>query len=446
MKKSGKMAVPSGFLALIVLVVFISGIAVMLVSGHKLNVAEKPSSKTGSETTSSGTSSGDSLSGLSSQAVAPNAFEDSNHVPSDYRLITVLNEDIFKGPLILVNYAHQSMIDGENLVNIYDNASSSIGVKDDDMFINESIVEPINNFFDAFAKEKGQTSILISSSYRSREDQTKIYNDSVKATGAKSTAYYVSVPGFSEHQTGYAFDTAAYNYMGEMIELDGEGEYGWLSENCDKYGFILRYPDDKTNITSIGYEAWHFRYVGVAHAHFIKQHKLCLEEYIEGLKDYTFEKGALLIDGGKDGKWITFYVPKLEAFNNTDIPVPVDSKTCPYTISGNNMDGFIVTVDVTKNASDSVLARARTDWNFDNSSLIIKDFEDYDPLLDTETDSSASDGDNKGNWEDDPFWGDSDSDTDSMTDAEDYDSRFDYVDYYDDYSDDYSNDGGGEEE
>ncbi len=440
MKKTDKMSVPNGFLALIVLLIFISGIATMLVSGHKISAGAAPTpTKPSSDTdVSSGASSGDSLSGLSSQAAAPNAFEEKSNLPSDYRLITVLNEDVYKGPLILVNYKYQSMIDGENLVNIYENASDSIGVKDDDMFINESIVEPINKFFDDFKKEKDSTSILISSSYRSKEAQTKIYKDSVKATGEKSTAYYVAVPGFSEHQTGYCFDTAVYNYMGEMAELDGEGDFGWLAENCQKYGFILRYPSDKTNITGIGYEAWHFRYVGVPHATFIQSKKICFEEYIEGMKDYTFEKGGLLIDGGTS-KWVAFYMPKLDAFNNTDIPVPVDSAKCPYTVSGNNIDGFIVTVDVTKDPTNSLLNSARTDWSFDPSSLVIQDFVDYDPLSDSDKDTdSSSDADNTGDWEDDPFWGE-DSDTES--DAEDYESRFDYVDYYDEYDENYSESG-----
>lgn len=427
MDKKEKVSVPSGFLALIVLVVFVAGIATMLVSGHQIGSAEAPKPEV-KDTDTATTSSDDSLSGLSSQAASPNAYEDNSNLPGDYRLMTVLNEDIYKGSMILVNYKYQSMIDGENLVNIYDNATEAVGVKDDDMFINESIVEPLNKFFDDFKKAKGQTSILISSSYRSKDAQTKIYNESVKATGQKSTSYYVAVPGFSEHQTGYCFDTAAYNYMGEMIELDGEGEYEWLAENCQNYGFILRYPNDKTNITGIGYEAWHFRYVGVPHATFIQEHKLCLEEYIEGIKDYTFEKGGLLIDRGNRGKWVAFYCPKLEAFNNTDIPVPSDSAKCPYTVSGNNIDGFIVTVDVTKDTSNSLLKNARTDWSFDNKSLIISDFEDYDPVNDPGPESDTAK-----DWQSDPFWGEDDSDTE--TDAEDYESRFDYVDYYDEVSD-----------
>lgn len=420
MSRTEKRSVPNGFLAMIVLVIFISGIAVMLVSGHKLNIRNNSSSD--SKSAAENTSSYDSVSGLTSDAVAPNAFEDKSNLPGGYKTISVLNEDIFKGQLILVNYQYESKIDGDNLINLYENVTSSVGVKEDDMYINNAVLKPMNSLFDDFKKAKGDTSILISSSYRSKNDQTKIYNDSVKHNGEMATAYYVAVPGYSEHQTGYCFDTAAYNYDDEMIELDGEGVYSWLVENCMNYGFILRYPDNKTNITGIGYEGWHFRYVGVPHSYFIKEHNLCLEEYIAGICSYTFDEGGLLIDKGDKGKWVVYYVPKQEAFNNTDVSVPSDSEKCSYTISGDNIGGFIVTVDVSKDPSNSLLEKAKTTWNFDSSSLIISDFVDYDPEKDTFTDTSS---DTEDDWESDSFWDDSD------------DERFEYDDYYteDDYDD-----------
>lgn len=424
MKKTGRVLIPNGFLALIVLVIFVSGIATMLVSGHNLNTKEdKPESV---PPTSDKTESSDSIQGIKDEAVKPNAFEEESNLPSDYRLITVLNEDVYKGPLVLVNYQYESRIDGENLVNIYEHATSAVGVKEDDMHINSIAMDHMNSFFDAFKEAKGSTSILISSSYRSKSDQEKIYSDSVKDTGEKSTAYYVAVPGYSEHQTGYCFDTAAYNDAGEMIELDGEGVYGWLSENCADYGLILRYPDDKTNITGIGYESWHFRYIGAPHSYVVTDNKLCLEEYISGIKQYTFDNGGLLVDKGEKGKWIVYYVPKLEAFNNTDVPVPVDSSKCSYTVSGDNVGGFIVTVDVSKDPSNSLLSKAKTKWEYDSSELVIKDFVDYDPELDTESDSdSDSDTNNNDDWESDSFWDEEDE------------SQFEYVDYYDEYDDSY---------
>jgi len=425
MNRSVKKSVPSGFLAVIVVLIFLSGIAAMLISGHKLNVEKNTNSALPA---ASNTSSGNSLEGINSAAISPNAFEEESSLPADYRLITVLNDDIYKGSLILVNYQYESHIDGENLINLYENLSSSVGVKEDDMLINNAVLKPINDFFDGFKKEKGATSILISSSYRSKSDQIKIYNDSVKETGEKSTNYYVAVPGYSEHQTGYCFDTALYNTYGEMIELDGDGNFSWLSEHCADYGFILRYPDNKTNITGIGYESWHFRYVGTAHAYFISEHKICLEEYISGLKNYTFDDGGLLIDKSDKGRWIVYYVPKLEAFNNTDVPVPVSSDKSSYTISGNNIDGFIVTVDITKDPSNSMIGKAKTEWLCNSAALEIKGFEDYDPEQDSERFAKSSDSDNE-DWESDEFWDEESSEDEA------FDSRFEYEDYYEDYDD-----------
>lgn len=427
MKRTGKMSIPNGFLALIVVFIFIAGIATLLVSGH--NIGAEGNKNSGNKTKNQDTESTDILADIDSRAVSPNAFEEGSNLPSGYRLITVLNEDIYKGPLILVNYQYESRIDGENLVNLFENLGDSVGVKDSDMLINNSVMQPINSFFDAFQVAKGGNSIIISSSYRSKSYQTQVYEESVKTTGEKSTAYYVALPGHSEHQTGYCFDTAAMNYNGEMVELDGEGDFSWLSDNCGDYGFILRFPEDKTNITGIGYESWHFRYVGLPHSKFISKNKLCLEEYVIGLQKYTFDNGGLLIDDGDKGRWVVFYVPKLEAFNNTDIPVPIDSEKTPYTISGDNVGGFIVTVDVTNDPSNALIANATTNWQLDNSSIIIKDFVDYDPLKDTEDDDSSDDdivGDNNHNWEDDSFWDD--------------ESDFEYVDYYDEYDGNY--DGG----
>lgn len=429
MSRAGKRSIPNGFLAVIVLVIFISGIATMLVSGHNLNVNSRNNNSSDIEST-------DSVNGSTSsnqnQAAEPNAFVEESNLPSDYRLISVLNEDVYKGPLILVNYQYESKIDGENLVNIYENASSSVGVKNDDMYLNSIVVEHMNPFFEAFEAAEGKTSILISSSYRSKSDQEEIYSDSIEATGEASTAYYVSVPGYSEHQTGYCFDTACYNSDDEMVELDGEGVYSWLSENCADYGFVLRYPADKTNITGIGYESWHFRYVGAPHSYVINDNSLCLEEYIEGIKQYTFENGGLLVDKGEKGKWIVYYVPKLEAFNTTEIPVPADSEKCSYTVSGDNVGGFIVTVDVSKDSTNSLLSNAKSKWSFDNSSLVIEGFKDYDPSVDA-VDSDSDEEDTADDWESDPYWGEEE-------DTTDYDSQFEYVDYYDDYDQDYSYD------
>lgn len=86
-------------------------------------------------------------------------------------------------------------------------------------------------------------------------------------------------PGHSEHQSGYAIDISIPN-VGLITEFEKTNTYNWLINNCHNYGFILRFPKDKTNITTYVFEPWHFRYVGVNAATFIMENSLTLEEYL----------------------------------------------------------------------------------------------------------------------------------------------------------------------
>ena len=120
------------------------------------------------------------------------------------------------------------------------------------------------------------------SSYRSFEYQDTLYNNYVSRDGKENADRYSARPGYSEHQTGLAFD------IGEkgkedlwLTEEFGETEAGkWLVENAHKYGFILRYPKGKEAITGYMYESWHFRYVGLNLAAEIKEAGVTLEEYL----------------------------------------------------------------------------------------------------------------------------------------------------------------------
>ena len=133
----------------------------------------------------------------------------------------------------------------------------------------------------AAAKEDGIT-LKINNSYRSKKTQQGMWETRrVKYMGqgmtlAEADAYIgrsVAVPGTSEHQTGLAADIKG-----------SQKVYDWLAENSWKYGFILRYPDDKIDITGIIFEPWHFRYVGTTMAKDVYESGLCLEEYLEALK------------------------------------------------------------------------------------------------------------------------------------------------------------------
>lgn len=131
---------------------------------------------------------------------------------------------------------------------------------------------------------------LICSSYRTMEKQTSLYNRQVEKylgqgyteEDARAEAgKWVAVPGTSEHQAGLAVDIVSKSYQSLDKQQESTAEQVWLMENCHKYGFILRYPENKSEITGIGYEPWHYRYVGKEAAAEIMKTGICLEEYLD---------------------------------------------------------------------------------------------------------------------------------------------------------------------
>ncbi len=144
----------------------------------------------------------------------------------------------------------------------------------------------------ADARQQGLDPVLCSG-YRSREKQQTLYSHKVgqylslgysQEEAAAAAGRIVAVPGTSEHETGLAADLMARSYPVLDQAQEETAEQRWLMENAHRYGFILRYPADKTDITGISYEPWHYRYVGQAAAREIYEQGLCLEEYL-GLPD-----------------------------------------------------------------------------------------------------------------------------------------------------------------
>jgi len=130
---------------------------------------------------------------------------------------------------------------------------------------------------------------LICSSYRSQEDQEQLYYneiDTLVEQGYSTVAATadagkeVAVPGTSEHQLGLAVDIVDANNQNLDSSQEETEVQQWLMQNSWKYGFILRYPTDKKDITGITYEPWHYRYVGKENARYIYENDLCLEEYL----------------------------------------------------------------------------------------------------------------------------------------------------------------------
>ena len=143
------------------------------------------------------------------------------------------------------------------------------------------------------AAEAEGLSIIICSSYRSSETQQALYTQKVnqylaegfsQEDAEREAGRWVAVPGTSEHQTGLAIDLVALSYQILDEKQEETPEQKWLMENSYKYGFILRYPSDKSHITGINYEPWHYRYVGEEAARVIYENDLCLEEYLERVR------------------------------------------------------------------------------------------------------------------------------------------------------------------
>ena len=133
---------------------------------------------------------------------------------------------------------------------------------------------------------------LICSSYRTQEKQRELYENKIQRLMDEGYSYeraveeagtVVAVPGTSEHQTGLALDIvdASYQHLDEAQE-DTQVQQ-WLMEHSWEYGFVLRYPNEKSEITGIIYEPWHYRYVGREAAREMRSLGLCLEEYVDWL-------------------------------------------------------------------------------------------------------------------------------------------------------------------
>jgi D-alanyl-D-alanine carboxypeptidase len=149
------------------------------------------------------------------------------------------------------------------------------GVSPEEKHIAGVIAKPLEELV---RKAKDEGIILLGNSgYRSYKSQEKTLNNRVKEEGKKLAAAYVAKPGSSEHQTGLCIDMT----NKDKYFVSGTKEANWLAKNCYKFGFIIRYPAGKKNITGIEYEPWHIRYVGKTAAKYIYDKRITLEEYLK---------------------------------------------------------------------------------------------------------------------------------------------------------------------
>ncbi len=240
--------------------------------------------------------------------------------------LTVTDANVKNGPLVLVNSTHEyAFPDSTDLTEIYAAVAQhspriyqQSGLS---KYMDKTALYAMDAMLTDFNAATGLTNIEIRYAYRTAEDQA--------ASGSSTPV------GFSDHHTGYGCELK-YKKDGNTYELSADKTYAWITENCHKYGFIIRYPDEKSDITGVeDYESY-FRYVGVAHATYMTENDLCLEEYVDLL---VAQKKALKVTGADGDKYEIYYTAVKD---DTDVNVPVNYA---YTLSGTNDGGVVVTVN-----------------------------------------------------------------------------------------------------
>ncbi len=190
------------------------------------------------------------------------------------------------------------------------------------------------------ANLKAPGGIVPVSGYRSFAEQQQIYLDSLQKEGEAFTKQYVAFPGCSEHQTGLAIDLGQEQEEIDFIRPDfpDRGICRAFRQKAAAFGFVLRYPKGKENITKIAWEPWHFRYVGYPHSILMERKGLVLEEYIDYLKRFS-QHGRRLRVSFESYCIESFYVGEGQLGQQVLLP-----QDCLYQVSGNNADGVVVTL------------------------------------------------------------------------------------------------------
>lgn len=325
----------TGILTMLLVLLVLTGVLVGCVIARR-NAAELPPEEPVSEVSASAVSS--------EKAVSSEASEESR-----ITYLTLTENDLTKGDLLLVNRTHpyDATLALGDITNVRDGRMTKIQENNYQQKIGVPILaalEAMQTDMVAFMQDK--MVLLVNAGYRTADDQKSLIESYTESYGEEYVQNYVAPVGQSEHHTQFAADISFYDLNAKKVfSTTSEGAaayYSWVLDHCRNYGLILRYTAEKADITGYSAESWHFRYVGLPHAVYMAENDLALEEYHLLLKNYSFaEDNRLKVStGGHD--YEIYYVAMTDP-TGTQVPIPTGAS---YTVSGNNADGFIVTLTV----------------------------------------------------------------------------------------------------
>lgn len=279
---------------------------------------------------------------ISSVESSPNSDNPSNHLNNsskelEFETMVIDQSQLTKGSLVLINLNHKYEIPADlNLILIseYRDANSSnvpYGIWEKyHMKLEATATEYAHKMLCDMGQSTKNDDIMIMSSFRSYDDQSAVSN--------------TIAPGYSDHHSGMLITIRA--SKGDLADEN----VAWLADNAHKYGFVVRYPADKTEITGVSDYTQAFRYVGVAHAKYMKDNNLCLEEYIDYLKKNITYKKPLSITTDDGSLYYVYYSDVSDSANEIKVPIrtanPDGSMNFDYTISGINDGGVVITVKI----------------------------------------------------------------------------------------------------
>ncbi|MBQ7337496.1 MAG: M15 family metallopeptidase [Clostridia bacterium] len=270
---------------------------------------------------------------LPSEGEDPSNGED--ELPADdpnTTYVPVAPDAVRRGNLILVNTTHEYIFPtiNQNLINVYDSQALSgtlsnyFQLPSSSLLMDKTAYNALDKMMQAFYAQTAIPNVIVSTAYRTYAEQE-----------GKSVP-----PGYSDSHTGLSFALNVITNDGKTTGLSSDPIYDWIFDNCYKYGFTVRYPDGKEALTQVSDYNYYFRYVGYVHAYIMKINDMCLEEYIPYIQGYSKSTPlAVTTDDGISHE--IYYVPAAIDGSDTSLPVPSDH---PYTVSGDNEAGFIVTV------------------------------------------------------------------------------------------------------